>query len=125
MSPDRNVRVADSVRRALAHLLQERVRDPQIGFVTVTDVKLSPDLRHAVVYVTVIDAERWDETLSALERATPFLRRSLSRDAGLRFTPSLCFVYDEAAARGARVDDLLDRIDCARGDDTADGEEPR
>jgi ribosome-binding factor A len=120
LSGPRADRVADSVHRALARLLQQRVRDPRVGFVTLTDVKLSSDLRHAVAYFTVIDSERKEESLAGLKRATSFLRRGLAREAGLRFTPELRFVYDEVASSGQRVESLLEQVRQERDDDEAD-----
>jgi ribosome-binding factor A len=121
----RNARVAERIRDELARLLREEVRDPGIGFVTLTDVLLAPDLRHARVLVTVLGDDP-DESLKALNRAVPFLRRSLARSSGLRFTPQLRFDIDDAAVGAQRVGDLLERI---RDDDGAaspgEDEEPR
>jgi ribosome-binding factor A len=108
--------VADAIRRVLAGLLQGKLRDPRIGFVTLTDLKLSPDLRHAVAYVTLIDARCREDSLAALNRAVPFLRRTLAADSGLRFTPQLRFVYDAAEDGGQRVETLLERIRRERSD---------
>lgn len=124
MSGHRADRVADLVRRALARLLRE-VRDPRVGFVTLTEVKLSPDLRHAVAFVTVMDARQRDETLFALNRATPFLRRSLAREAGLRVTPDLRFVGDDAVEGGQRLEDILDRVRRERGEGDSATEDDR
>lgn len=101
-------RIGDQIRRTLAELLHEELRDPRIGFVTITDVNLSPDLRHAVVYVTVMEpAEQHEASLDALNRAVPFLRRALAQRAGLRFTPELRFRYDQAFESGQRLESLL------------------
>jgi ribosome-binding factor A len=108
LSHHRHERVADRIREVLARLLREEVRDPRIGFVTLTDVRLSPDLRHARVFVSMLggDAER---RIAALRRAAAFLRRSLAREAALRFTPELQFVFDDSVAGGFRIERLLDR----------------
>lgn len=116
MSATRARRLADELRRLLARMLREDLRDPRVGFVTLTDVKLSADLRHAVGYVTVIDARTREETLYGLNRAVPFLRRLLAREAGLRFTPSLRFVYDEAADGAQRLERILDEERAAAGE---------
>lgn len=110
MTGSRADRVADVVRRTLAQLLREELRDPRVGFVTLTGVKLSPDLRHALVFVTVLDRDDREGSLRALNRAVPFLRRSLARRGGLRFTPQLRFLYDDGVESGQRVEGILSRI---------------
>jgi ribosome-binding factor A len=86
-------------------------------------VKLSPDLRHAVAYFTVIDSERKEESVAGLNHATRFLRRELAREAGLRFTPDLRFVYDDVASSGQRVESLLEKVRRERGEDEAESTE--
>jgi ribosome-binding factor A len=102
----RSERIADIIRQELARLLREEVRDPRIGFVTITEVQLSRDLRHARVYLTTMSEDR-QATLKALGRATPFLRRSLAAGCHLRFTPQLRFLFDESVDTGFRVERLL------------------
>jgi ribosome-binding factor A len=108
-------RVADRIRRVLADLIREEVRDPRVGFVTLTDVKLSPDLRHARAFVTILGSDRRAEALAALNRAVPFLRRALARRGGLRFTPDIRFYGDDVEESGQRMDEILDRIREDRG----------
>jgi len=104
-------RVADVLRDVLALLLREEVRDPRVGFVTITEVKVSPDLRHARVYVSRLgDAGERAASIVALNHAVPYLRREVARRAGLRRTPDLAFVEDTVLASGFRVDHLLDEI---------------
>ena len=109
MSSHRARRVADVIRVELARLLREEVRDPRIGFVTLTDVDLSTDLRHARVYVSVL-AQDAGESIRALARATPFLRRGLAHNVDLRFTPELRFIEDPAVNAGTRVEGILQQI---------------
>ena len=109
MTIRRPERVADMIRLELARVLREEVRDPRVGFVTLTDVQLSPDLRSARVFVSTLDQDE-QETLDALGRATPFIRRALARKAELRFTPSLQFIFDHSLATGSRVESLLQAI---------------
>jgi ribosome-binding factor A len=105
---ERADRVADQVRMALTRALREQVRDPRIGFVTVTGVKLSPDLRHAVVFVSMLEAgPARREALAGLEHAAPFLRRALARHSGLRFAPSLAFRFDSTLEDGARLEEMI------------------
>lgn len=102
-------RVGDRIRAELARLLREDVRDPRIGFVTLTDVDLSPDLREARVFVSLLDDDV-DGTLRALNHAVPFLRRRLAHEAGLRFTPRLRFMLDRSLQTGNRVEQILDEL---------------
>lgn len=122
MTTHRPERVADILRDLLARLVREEVRDPRVGFVTITEVKVSSDIRHARVYVSRLgDSAARAESLAALRHAAPFLRRELARRAGMRRTPELTFVEDEALATAFRIDDLLDEIrDDRPGDGAAD-----
>jgi ribosome-binding factor A len=106
MTHRRPDRVADVIRRELARALREDVRDPEIGFVTLTGVDLSPDLRSARVFFSTLNPEQVS-ALHALRRATPFLRRTLARRAGLRLTPELHFVFDRSVTEGSRLEELL------------------
>jgi len=106
MTARRGERVGDVIRAELARALREEVRDPLLGFVTLTGVRPSPDLRSARVYVSVLGGDA-EQTIEALSRAAPFLRRLLAQRAGLRFTPELHFVFDPTLASGSRIDELL------------------
>jgi len=102
--------VGDLVRAELAVLIQREIRDPKVGFVTVTSVKLSPDLRHARVYVSVLEEEREAEAIEALRRAGGFLRRELAGRLQLRNVPSLDFHADPTLRHGAHIEELLSRV---------------
>lgn len=106
----RSLRIGEQVQRELAVLIRQEVKDPRLGMVTVSDVKMSPDLSHAKVYVTVLGGEQSasGETLKALSRAAPFLRHELGRRLVLRIVPQLHFVYDESQEKGARLASLID-----------------
>ena len=102
--------VGDLVRSELARLVRE-LRDPHIGFATITDVEMSPDLRSARVFVSVYgDEKQFASTVGALNHAAGHLRGPLGRSAGLRYAPELHFVEDHAIERGARVEELLRSI---------------
>lgn len=101
-------RVADLVREILAKLIREQVRDPRVGFVTVTGVKVSPDLKHARVYVSKLgDADERAAAVEALNHAAPFLRRNLGGLARLKYTPQLVFEEDTSIERGFRIESLI------------------
>lgn len=106
----RSLRIGEQIQRELALLIRQEVKDPRLGMVTVSDVKMSPDLSHAKVYVTVLGGEQSDsgETLKALNRAASFLRHELGRRLVLRVMPQLHFVYDESQEKGARLVSLID-----------------
>jgi ribosome-binding factor A len=124
MTVPRAERIADVLRQSLAEVIQHEARDPRIGFVTITGIKLSPDLRHAKVYVSRLgDESKLEEALEALNRAAPFFRKSLAGRTGLRFTPGLRFYRDTGVERGRRVEELLREIsEDSSGRDTAPSE---
>ena len=101
-------RVGDQIREELATLLAREVHDPGIGFLTLTHVKVSPDLQQARVYYTTIgDDKARSDTARALTRATPFLRRQLGQRLRLRRVPELGFFYDEVIEKGDRIERIL------------------
>ncbi|TMQ50574.1 MAG: 30S ribosome-binding factor RbfA [Candidatus Eisenbacteria bacterium] len=105
-------RVAHLIRREIAEILSSRLRDPRVShWVSVTDVELSGDLSFARVFVSVLaSGPECEQTLEALERATPFVRRELAPRLGLREVPGIRFVLDPSIERGARVEDLLRKL---------------
>ncbi|HEY1357877.1 MAG TPA: 30S ribosome-binding factor RbfA [Thermoleophilaceae bacterium] len=112
MASDRMRRVNEAVREVLSARLAEGLKDPRIGFVTVTAVETSPDLRHARVYVSVLgdDAER-ERTLAGLGSSHGLLQAEIARELRMKRTPTLDFVYDESIDRGMRITELLDKGD--------------
>ena len=111
-------RVNESVRQVLAETLPE-LKDPRIGLVTVTGVETSPDLRHAVVYVSVLGSERKRRnTLVGLEAAHGVLQSRLARELRMKRTPQLTFEYDPSVERGVRMSRLIDEL--APEDDDVD-----
>jgi ribosome-binding factor A len=112
MPAERMRRVNEAVREVLSGRLAEGLKDPRIGFVTVTAVETSPDLRHARVYVSVLgdDADR-DRTLAGLTSSHGLLQAEIARELRMKRTPTLEFVYDESIDRGMRISELLDEGD--------------
>ena len=110
MSADRMRRVDEAIREVLSDALgSSELKDPRIGFVTVTDVKTSADLRHARVYVTVLgDDKRRAETLDGLRSAHGVLQRKVNRELRMKRTPTLDFRYDDTTDRAMRMEQLLD-----------------
>jgi len=109
-------RVADQVRAEVSSMIARDLRDPGIGFVTITKVSVSPDLHHARIYYTTLgDATARKNTLKALTRAASFMRSQLGQRLRLRRAPELEFEFDESIAHQDRVEQLLQ--DLHRTDD--------
>ena len=101
-------RVDEAMRAVLSDAIAKDLKDPRVGFVTVTGVKTSPDLRHARVYVSVLgDEAQRSESIDGLRSAHGFLQRRLASELTLKHTPSLTFEYDETVDRGMRISTLL------------------
>ncbi len=109
MGDGRMRRVDEAVRAVLSDAIAKDLLDPRVGFVTVTAVKTSPDLRHARVYVSVLgDDEARSETLDGLRSAHGFLQGRVAAELSLKHTPTLTFEYDESIDRGMRISRLID-----------------
>ena len=109
MAADRIRRVNEAVREVLSARIAEGLSDPRIGFVTVTSVETSQDLRHARVYVSVLgdESERAD-TLAGLASAHGLLQQSIAEELRLKRTPTLEFFFDDSIDRGMRITELLE-----------------
>jgi ribosome-binding factor A len=104
-------RVADQIRIEVAEILMRKTKDPRVGFVTVTDVELTNDLRLARIYVTTgPDDQHEAETFAGLAKAAGFIRAELGRRLHLRYTPELIFQKDITGLRGDRILTLLDEV---------------
>jgi ribosome-binding factor A len=109
MSSGRMRRVDEAVRAVLGDAIAKDLQDPRVGFVTVTAVKTSPDLRHARVYVSILgDGQTRADSLAGLRSATGFLQAHVASELNLKHTPALTFQYDESVDRGMRITQLLD-----------------
>lgn len=117
-------RVDEAVRAVLSDAITLQLKDPRVGFVTVTAVRTSTDLRHARVYVSVLGGERERaESLAGLESAIPFLQRRVARELRLKHTPALTFAYDDSVDRGLRIHELLREEARQRPPTPPDGED--
>jgi ribosome-binding factor A len=107
---DRMRRVNESVRQVLSEAIGQ-LKDPRIGFVTITGVETSADLRHARVYVSVLGAERKrTQTIARLQAAHSLLQAQLARELRMKRTPQLAFEYDPSVERGVRMTKLIDEL---------------
>src|SRR5690242_5357025 len=108
----REDQLSGAITRELSDLMHTRMKDPRIGFASITGVELSHDLRYAKVYVSVMGSpEEQRETMRGLDSANGFLRRELAQRLTIRHVPEISFRLDESIARGARVMDLLKQVE--------------
>jgi ribosome-binding factor A len=116
-------RVNETIREALGELIEKRLKDPRIGFVTVTEVRTSPDLSVAKVYVSVLgDESARKASLAGLESARGFLRRSIAKVLDARHVPELRFVLDDSLDRAMAIEETLKEIH-RQEETTREGEE--
>ena len=110
-APERMRRVNEAIREVLSDALAHDLKDPRVGFVTVTDVKTSPDLSHARVYVSVLgDDEAISASLDGLRSAHGFLQGRVGDELHIRRTPTLVFLHDDTAARAQRLEALIESV---------------
>jgi ribosome-binding factor A len=115
MTSDRMRRVDVAIREVLGAAISQDLKDPRVGFVTVTGVDTSPDLRFARVYVSVLGDESTRElTMEGLRSAHGVLQRRLAAELTLKHTPTLTFLYDDSIDRGMRISELLDDAEAER-----------
>ncbi len=108
MSSERQARMADRIRVLIAERLEKGLRDPRLGFTTITDVKVTGDLQHASVFYTVLGTEKErSDTAEALKAATGLLRSEVGRQLGVRLTPTLEFIPDAIPENAGHIEDLL------------------
>lgn len=111
MHGQRPQRVGDQIREELSDIIARELKDPGVGFITITWVRVSADLQVARVYYTTLgDETARRQTALALQRAAPFLRRQIAARVRLRRAPDLQFTFDESVARGERIEQLLQEI---------------
>lgn len=121
MPSPRVLKLADQIKEIVARMLERRIKDPRLGFVTVTDVRLTGDTREATVFYTVLgDDSEQAGTAVALESATGVIRAEVGKQLGLRFTPTLKFIPDVVPEAARQIDDLLN---AARSGDAAVAEQ--
>jgi ribosome-binding factor A len=108
MAGRRPERVAEQIKEEVSQIVLGGMRDGRVGFVTVTDAEVSPDLRHARIYVSVLGStEQVNESMEALKAASGFIRRQVGKGLRLRYTPELHFVYDETIRNATRIEEIL------------------
>ena len=104
----RSNRVAEQMKKEIGDIIGRKIKDPRVGFVTVTDVDVTGDLQQATVYITSLGSERERaETLKALEKAAGFIRSEVGSRIRLRRTPEISFAFDASVEYGNKIDQLL------------------
>ena len=133
MTGRRPERLAEQIKEEVSLIIAGEMEDPRVGFVTVTEVKLSADLRHAKIFASVLGTENEiAESIAALNHASGFIRHQLGAALRIRYTPELHFAYDDTIRAAARIEELLseevekaqerERSQVADSEDKADGE---
>ena len=105
----RSERMAEQLRRELAEIVRDEIKDPRLGFVSFTEVRMSRDLSHAVIYCSVLNAEDQTEAIEILNRAVGFIRKEIARRIRARIVPTLKFAIDDSVVRGAAMDSLISK----------------
>ena len=110
MASPRVLKLADQIKVIVAEMLERKIKDPRLGFVTVTDVRLTGDSREATVFYTVLGSESdMTGTAVALQSATGLIRSQVGKQLGMKFTPTVTFVADAIPENARQIDDLLER----------------
>lgn len=103
-------RISDALIEQISYIVSNKVKNKDINFVTITDVKVSSDLSFAKVYFTVLDDSKKDSTLKALKEASGFIRHELRDRIEIRQIPELTFVYDESINEAKKIEDIIEKI---------------
>ncbi len=105
----RSDRMAEQLRRELAEIVRDEIKDPRLGFISFTEVRMSRDLSHAVIYCSLLNSEKQQEAIDVLNRAVGFIRKEVGRRIRARIVPTLKFTIDESVTRGVEMDDLISK----------------
>ncbi|MEW6623237.1 MAG: 30S ribosome-binding factor RbfA [Bacillota bacterium] len=104
-------RVAEQMKKEIAAIIEKEVKDPRIGFITITAVELSNDLRYAKIFVSSLgNEEEQKRSMEGLEKAKGFIRREIAKRIKLRYAPELSFRFDDSIEHGVRISQILSRI---------------
>jgi len=109
----RSQRVSDLIREEIADIIMNKLKDPRVGFITVTGAKITEDLKIATIYISVLKPEERESTLEILNSAKGFIRAELSKRLRMKFIPSLTFRVDESIEYGDKIERLLKEIKSA------------
>jgi len=111
MENTRTNRVAEQMKKEIGEIINQKLKDPRVGFVTVTDLELTNDLQHATVYISVLGNEtEKEESLIGLSKASGFIRSEIGKRIRLRKVPEVLFKFDEAHEHGNRIESILRKL---------------
>lgn len=114
-------RLAEAIKKEISDILYNDIKDPRVGFVTITSVDVSPDLRYAKVYASVLGSgEQQKASTEALNRATGYIRSEIGKRIRLRYTPEISFQLDTSIERGTRVIKLIKEVKSGGGEATSE-----
>ena len=117
MSSLRPSRVAEEIKKEVSVVIPREIKDPRLGFVTVTGVEVTNDLRYAKIFVSILGSDEDEaKSLSALSSAKGLVRSEIGKRIRLRFTPEITFVIDKSLDKGARINELLSQVKTEEGD---------
>ncbi len=106
----RSIRVSDLIKDEVADIIMHRLKDPRLGFITVTETRVSNDLRHAKIFVSVLEDEKKDESLKILISSARFIRSELAQRVKIKFIPELVFKLDASIEYSAKINKMLNNI---------------
>jgi len=122
----RSERMAEQLRRELAEIVRDEIKDPRLGFVSFTEIRMSRDLSHAIVYSSVLNSKDQDEAIAVLNRAVGFIRKEIAQRIQARIVPTLKFVVDDSVVRGVAMDELIsEALESDRNKDDSNNEESK
>lgn len=111
MSSHRNHRLAGEIQREISQIIRDQLKDPRIGFITVTDVEVSGDLRHAKIFISILGNDNVkQESLNGLTKATGFIRTELAKRISLRYIPELYFKVDKSLDYSEKINSILAKV---------------
>jgi ribosome-binding factor A len=111
-------RIAEEIKKEIAQIIKHELKDPRIGFASITEVEVTGDLHYAKVYVSIFgDEEAQRQSMEALNKASGFIRREIGKRVSLRYTPEIIFKFDRSIEQGAKIAKLLTEINEAREED--------
>lgn len=111
MSRNRQRRLSELLKEEISDIILKEVKDPRIGFVSINDVELSGDLRHAKIFVSIIgDQSERDDTMDGLKKATGFIRKLVGERITVYHTPELVFKYDDSIEHGIHISNLIKEV---------------
>jgi ribosome-binding factor A len=119
MTSTRQEKVRELLRSAISEIILREMKDPRLGFITITDAEVSPDLRNAKVFVSILgDQAQKDQGMKALRSASRFIRSEFAKRANMKVTPEIVFMEDKALERGSRIFELLEKMKKEDGGET-------